>query len=168
MDSTIKLASDIADFCEKGNSVYPSDTVRLELRESYLLQARASLMALDVKMADIYLVLRQNPQGAFVTEGEKLKEPPQAMGRIQTMSQTLGEMIDRENGYITSLLKSDKQRGLLDPASETPKQTKQRSGRTQEAPRRDQSQGRDKCNPVAQKAPYGSPSTKTTTQLCFE
>ena len=55
-----------------------------------------------------------------VTEGEKLKTPPQAMEKIQKMSQTLGSMIDRENGYLTNLLKSDKRRGILTSGNSNP------------------------------------------------
>ena len=109
----IQLASEVVDYCEKANSVYANNQVRFDLRESYLLQARASLMALDVKMADVYLILRQNPQGAFTTANKKLVDPPKAMQKIEKMAQGLGSLIDKENGYLINLLKSDKRRGLL-------------------------------------------------------
>ena len=41
------LASEVIDHAEKANSIYPSDDLRKELRKTHLLEARASLMALD-------------------------------------------------------------------------------------------------------------------------
>ena len=44
-----KLAGEVIDHAEKANSIYPSDSQRIELRKAHLLEARASLMALDVR-----------------------------------------------------------------------------------------------------------------------
>ena len=43
-----KLAGEVIDHAEKANSIYPSDDQRRQLRKAHLLEARASLMALDV------------------------------------------------------------------------------------------------------------------------
>lgn len=107
---TIELASDIADNCEKANSIYPSSEERIKLREKHLLEARAALMALDVKMAMVYEVMRMNPQANFITQYGKDVAPDIAMRRLDSMAVTLGELIDKENGYLTNLLKSDKSR----------------------------------------------------------
>ena len=45
-----KLAGEIVDYAEKANSIYPSDPQRVELRKAHLIEARASLMALDVRL----------------------------------------------------------------------------------------------------------------------
>lgn len=61
-----KLAGEIIDHAEKANSIFPSDNQRIEMRKAHLLEARASLMALDVRLTHVYLILNQNPEGAFV------------------------------------------------------------------------------------------------------
>lgn len=44
------LAGEVEDHAEKANSIYPSDAQRVELRKAHLLEARAALMALDVRL----------------------------------------------------------------------------------------------------------------------
>lgn len=60
-----KLAGEVIDHAEKANSIYPSDDQRRQLRKAHLLEARASLMALDVRLTHCYLIMTQNPQGCF-------------------------------------------------------------------------------------------------------
>lgn len=60
-----KLAGEVIDHAEKANSIFPSDPQRIEMRKAHLLEARASLMALDVRLTHCYLILNQNPEGAF-------------------------------------------------------------------------------------------------------
>jgi hypothetical protein len=57
-----KLAGEVIDHAEKANSIYPSDDQRRQLRKAHLLEARASLMALDVRLTHCYLIMTQNPQ----------------------------------------------------------------------------------------------------------
>ena len=57
-----KLAGEIIDHAEKANSIFPSDNQRIEMRKAHLLEARASLMALDVRLTHVYLILNQNPE----------------------------------------------------------------------------------------------------------
>ena len=45
-----KLAGEVVDHCEKANSIFPSDEQRINLRKAHLLEARASLKALDVRL----------------------------------------------------------------------------------------------------------------------
>ena len=45
-----KLAGEVIDHAEKANSIYPSDDQRRKRRKAHLLEARASLMALDVRL----------------------------------------------------------------------------------------------------------------------
>ena len=49
-ESVAKLAGEIIDHAEKANSIFPSDNQRIEMRKAHLLEARASLMALDVRL----------------------------------------------------------------------------------------------------------------------
>ena len=51
------LASEVLDHTEKANSIYPSDAMRKELRKTHLLEARASLMALDVLLQEVVIAL---------------------------------------------------------------------------------------------------------------
>ena len=59
------LASEVLDHTEKANSIYPSDAMRKELRKTHLLEARASLMALDVHLSHCYELMMTNPSGCF-------------------------------------------------------------------------------------------------------
>lgn len=61
-----KLAGEVIDHAEKANSIFPSDPQRIEMRKAHLLEARASLMALDVRLTHCYLILNQNPEGAIL------------------------------------------------------------------------------------------------------
>lgn len=64
------LAGEVIDHAEKANSIFPSDAQRIELRKAHLIEARASLMALDVRLTHCYMVMSQNPQGAFTTDSK--------------------------------------------------------------------------------------------------
>ena len=70
-EPTAKLAGEVKDFCEKANSIFPSDVQRVNLRTAHLLEARASLMALDSRLTDCYLIMNQNPEGCFTTSKGK-------------------------------------------------------------------------------------------------
>jgi hypothetical protein len=109
-EQTIKLAGEVMDNTEKANSIYPSDDQRRELRRAHLLEARASLMALDVRLTHCYILMSQNPEGAFTTAKGKNVAAKDAQRRLENMAQSLGEKIDRENELITKVLKSDKNR----------------------------------------------------------
>lgn len=104
------LASEVLDNVEKANSIYPSDTTRKELRKSHLLEARASLMALDVHLSHCYELMMTNPSGCFTTTSGKAVASTDAKRKLDNMAQELGELIDRENGLLTNVLKSDKSR----------------------------------------------------------
>lgn len=104
------LASEVVDHCEKANSIYPSDDVRKQLREKHLLEARASLMALDLHLFHVYSILITNPEGCFTTASGSPVSPSEASKKLDKMAQNIGEMIDAENGLLTNLLKSDKKR----------------------------------------------------------
>jgi len=106
----MNLASEVADNCEKGNAIFPSDDVKKELRERHFLEARASLMALDVHMARVYSILIENPQGAFSTASGKDIDKSKAVKRLDNITQSLGEKIDKLNHMLTELMRSDKKR----------------------------------------------------------
>ena len=74
-EPTAKLAGEIIDHAEKANSIFPSDIQRVEMRKAHLLEARASLMALDVRLTHCYLVCSQNPEGCFTTAAGKPVKP---------------------------------------------------------------------------------------------
>jgi hypothetical protein len=109
-ENTIKLASEVLDHAEKANSIFPSDSKRIELREAHLLEARASLMALDVHLSDCYEIMILNPEGCFTTGKGKAVKPEDAQRKLDSMAQSLGELIDLENGLLTKVLRSDKSR----------------------------------------------------------
>lgn len=64
-EKTADLAGEVMDEAEKANSIFPSSLLRVDRRESHLLEARAALMALDVRLGRCYRLMMKNPQGAF-------------------------------------------------------------------------------------------------------
>lgn len=101
-----KLAGEIIDHAEKANSIFPSDPQRISLRKGHLLEARASLMALDVRLTHCYLVMNQNPEGCFTTSKGRPVNAQDATAKLDKMAQSLGEMIDRENELLKGQIKS--------------------------------------------------------------
>ena len=104
------LAGEIIDHAEKANSIFPSDAQRVELRKAHLLEARASLMALDVRLTHCYLIMNENPEGCFTTAKGKSVGPKDAMEKLDRMAQSLGELIDKENELLKGQIKNVGQR----------------------------------------------------------
>lgn len=100
-----KLAGEVIDHCEKANSIYPSDVQRIELRKTHLLEARASLMALDVRLTLCYDVMNQNPEGAFTNSKGATVDSRKAVEKLDKMAQSLGDLIDRENELLKGAVK---------------------------------------------------------------
>ena len=109
-DPVSGLAAEVLDNAEKANSIYPSDTTRKELRKQHLLESRAALMALDVHLAHCYELMMTNPSRCFTTGSGNSVSSSDAKKKLERMAQDLGELIDTENGLLTSVLKSDKGR----------------------------------------------------------
>lgn len=109
-EPTARLAGEVIDHAEKANSIFPSDPQRVELRKAHLLEARASLMALDVRLTHCYTLMSQNPQGCFTDGKGKSLPPSEAMERLDRMAQSLGEKIDQENELLKGQLKSASQK----------------------------------------------------------
>ena len=99
-----KLAGEIIDHAEKANSIFPSDNQRIEMRKAHLLEARASLMALDVRLTHCYLIMTQNPQGCFTTPSGKSVDAKKATERLDKMAQKLGELIAKENDLLQGMI----------------------------------------------------------------
>ena len=89
-----QLAGEIIDHAEKANSIFPSDTQRVELRKAHLLEARASLMA----------------EGCFTTAKGKTVGSKDAMEKLDKMAQSLGDLIDQENELLKGQIKSTGQK----------------------------------------------------------
>lgn len=105
-EPTAKLAGEVIDHAEKANSIFPSDPQRVELRKAHLLEARASLMALDVRLTHCYTLMNQNPQGCFTDAKGKSLPPSEATARLDRMAESLGEKIDQENELLKGQIKS--------------------------------------------------------------
>ncbi|MDE6260401.1 MAG: hypothetical protein K2M42_06000 [Oscillospiraceae bacterium] len=99
-----KLAGDVLDEAEKANNIFPSDDQRIRLRKTHLLEARASLMALDVRLSHCYDVMMTNPEGAFTNSKGDHLPAGKAREKLDKMSQSLGEKIDRENDLLKGAL----------------------------------------------------------------
>ena len=104
-EPTAKLAGEVIDHAEKANSIFPSDPQRVELRKAHLLEARASLMALDVRLTHCYTLMSQNPQGCFTDGKGKSLPPSEAMEKLDRMAQSLGGKIDQENELLKGQIK---------------------------------------------------------------
>lgn len=104
------LASEVLVNAEKANSIFPSDHTRKELRKQHLLESRAALMDLDVELSHCYDIMMLNPEGCFTTSNGNPVKPARAKEILENMAQSLGELIDSENGLLTNTLKSDKDR----------------------------------------------------------
>lgn len=93
-EPTAQLAGEVKDHAEKANSIFPAGAqleLRVKLRTEHLLEARASLMALDSRLTDCYLVMMQNPEGCFTTSKGKTVGPKEAVEKLDAMAQSLGE-----------------------------------------------------------------------------
>ena len=104
------LAGEVIDHTEKANSIFPKGAPNLELRKGHLLEARAALMALDVRLGHCYTILALNPQGCFTKPDGKSIPPAEATKKLDDMAQSLGEKIDRENELIRAVIESDRKR----------------------------------------------------------
>ena len=82
----------------------------MELRKAHLLEARASLMALDVRLTHCYMIMNENPEGCFTTSKGKSVGPKEAMEKLDKMAQSLGDLIDQENELLKGQIKSTGQR----------------------------------------------------------
>lgn len=109
-EGTAKLAGEVVDNAEKANKIYPSDDTRKDLRKRHLLEALASLSALDVRLTHCYLVMAQNPQGCFTDSKGKTVPNAEAINRLDNMAQSLGELIDREETLLRNVMESDRAR----------------------------------------------------------
>ena len=105
-----KLSGEVLDHAEKANSIFPSDPQRISIRKAHLLEARASLMALDVRLTLCYDAMSQNPEGAFTTSKGKSVSASDATAKLDKMAQSLGDLIDRENELLKGAVKSLGQR----------------------------------------------------------
>ncbi len=109
-DGTAKLAGEVIDHTEKANKIFPSDDQRKSLRKAHLLEAMASLSALDVRLTHCYLIMQQNPQGCFTDSKGKSLPPAEAMDKLDRMAQHLGELIDQEETLLRNIMESDRKR----------------------------------------------------------
>ncbi|MCD8200786.1 MAG: hypothetical protein LUD47_01760 [Clostridia bacterium] len=101
-----KLAIEVISEAEKANSIFPNDAVRYELRERHLLESKAALDALDVQLTYCYMILIENPQGAFVSvqTGKPLKSEI-AKKKLDNMAQKCGNLLNTEGVLLTGQLK---------------------------------------------------------------
>ena len=103
----MRLARDVADRTEMANSTVPADQTRYEFRKQHLLQARASLSALDSELLDVYETLMLNPEGSFATrKGQPLRKD-EAIRRLDYMAENLGSLIAAEERLLGAVIKSD-------------------------------------------------------------
>lgn len=104
------LAGEVMDHAEKANKIYPSDEQRKGLRREHLLEALASLSALDVRLTHCYLIMGQNPQGCFADGKGKSLPPAEATRKLDNMAESLGNLINQEETLLRNIMDSDRKR----------------------------------------------------------
>lgn len=103
-EKTSDLANDLLDESEKANSLFPDSRLKIDLRETHLREALATLKALDVKLDKCYQILICNPEGAFTdSKGNKLPAH-KAKEKLDNMAQVVGELIDKEDTLLKGQL----------------------------------------------------------------
>lgn len=103
---TIELASELLDHCEKANTIFQNNELGKNLRKTHVIEARASLMALDVHLSICYETMMLNPQGCFTKSGGASIPSSEAIKRLDRLAENLGNQIDQENKLLNGLLKA--------------------------------------------------------------
>ena len=102
------LAHKLSDECEITQKIYPSNEQRVKAREFHLCEARGALSALDSKLTEIYVILLNNPRGAFTTGSGKKIPAKDAERILENLAENVGTLIDIEDTAISGVLDSDR------------------------------------------------------------
>ena len=105
-----KLAGEVVDETEKANNIFPANHRQVEMRKVHLLEARASLRALEVRLTHCYLIMALNPEGCFTTSKGKAVDSQRATEKLDKMSDNLSKLINEEERLINEILTSDQKR----------------------------------------------------------
>ena len=106
----MKLASNVLDHAEMANSIFVTDDISYEARRAHLIEARASVVALDVHMSHIWRLMMTNPQGCFTDTKGRIRTPSEAIAILEKMAVSLGEKIDKEKNLLSKVMSSDKEK----------------------------------------------------------
>ena len=109
-EDTMHLASKVIDESEMAQNIYITDEITYAKRRAHLIEARASVMALDVHLSHIWNIIQTNPEGCFTTTKGKTKTADEALCLLDKMAASLGEKIDSEKNLISGVLKADKEK----------------------------------------------------------
>lgn len=96
--------------CESASSIVLTNKSTLKKREDYLLNAKAALSSLDVSLSICYEILVQNPSCVLTNKSGKDLSAHDANKKLENMTQSLGELIDKELELIPKVIKMDKER----------------------------------------------------------
>lgn len=102
------LSHKLSDECEITQKIYPSNPQRVKEREFHLCEARGALSALDSKLTEIYVILLNNPQGAFTTGNGKKVPAGDAERILENLAENVGTLIDIEDAALSGVLDSDR------------------------------------------------------------
>ena len=106
----VRLSQSVFNNVKAANSIFPSDPQRIDLRIGHLLEARAALMALDVRLAKCYRIMNKNPEGCFTTSTGRTVDAREAAEKLEAMADNLGAKIDRENDLLKGQIESTSKR----------------------------------------------------------
>lgn len=100
----------LADNVFAGNAINVRDEEARLIRERHFLEAQGALSTLKTTMTICYEVLMMNPEGCFTNSKGKVLNSQEAAERIGSMSQEIGDLINKEDALLKGVLKSDKDR----------------------------------------------------------
>lgn len=106
----MKLASEVLDNSEKAQNIRIKDQVTFDARERHLIEAKASVMALDVHLSHIFSLIMLNPEGCFTDTKGRMKTEKEAVKILDNRAEELGSKIDHEKNMIEKLLESDRKK----------------------------------------------------------
>ena len=112
-EGTAEVAGSLMDHAVEADAIFPNTEAKLAQRQAHLVEAKACLAALDVRLLRIYNILKLNPKGAFAHGNDKDdKRKPltvdDALRRLEYMAESIGLMIKSEEQLLEGTMTSDK------------------------------------------------------------
>lgn len=106
--SIIKIASEVIEFAEKANSLFPNTPTNAYYREINLKKAKGSLLALDIELKHCYNIMIKNPNGCFKNENGKNGNIKlnKSKEKLEHKTNNLGKIINKEELLLNGTIKS--------------------------------------------------------------
>jgi len=109
-EHVMKLGCEVISETVKANHIIIQSKASYEARKIHLSEALSSLNALDVQLGHIWALLMRNPEGCFRNSAGESKPPSEAISKLNSMAENLGNKIEYEENMIKKIMKSDKEK----------------------------------------------------------